>query len=74
MEFIMPTNLAIDDALITEAVAIGGHTTKKAAVTIALKEYIERHKQQKIIELFGTIDYSKDYNYKKSRMRKKKKT
>lgn len=67
----MSTNLAIDDSLINEAVAIGGHRTKKAAVTTALKEYIERHKQQKIIELFGTLDYLEDYNYKKLRQDKR---
>lgn len=68
----MATNLAIDDNLITEAVAVGGHATKKAAVTTALQEYIERHKQQKIIELFGTLDYEKGYDYKKNRVRPKK--
>ena len=68
----MATNLALDDDLITEAVALGGHTTKKAAVTTALQEYIERHKQQKILELFGSLDYQKDYDYKKMRLNKKK--
>jgi hypothetical protein len=61
----MATNLAIDDRLIREAVIVGHHHTKKAAVTAALQEYILHHKQQKIINLFGTIDYSSDYNYKK---------
>ena len=68
----MSTNLAIDDTLINEAVAAGGHQTKKAAVTAALEEYIQRHKQQKIIELFGTLDYQKNYDYKKIRARQKK--
>lgn len=36
------TNLAIDDKLILEAQRIGGHRTKKSAVTEALKEYIQR--------------------------------
>jgi len=70
----MATNLAIDENLINEAVAVGGHSTKKAAVTTALQEYIERHKQQKIIELFGTLDYEKGYDYKKTRVRHKKTT
>lgn len=68
----MSTNLAIDDALINEAVAVGGHRTKKAAVTSALEEYIQRHKQQKILELFGTLDYQKNYDYKKLRSRQKR--
>lgn len=70
----MPTNLAIDDALINEAVAVGGHSTKKAAVTIALQEYILRHKQQKILKSFGTIDYYSNYDYKQHRSRVKKGT
>jgi len=63
----MPTNLAIDDSLIEEAVKIGRHTTKKSAVTTALKEYIERRKQQEIVSQFGAIDYDPSYNYKKQR-------
>ena len=34
----MPTNLAIDDKLIEEARRVGGHGTKKQAVTAALDE------------------------------------
>lgn len=65
----MPTNLAIDDALIQEAVRIGHHKTKKAAVTIALSEYIQRRKQQEILSLFAMIDYDPAYDYKQQRTR-----
>ena len=67
----MPTNLAIDDRLIEEARRIGHHTTKKeAADPVALDEYIRRAaKQMQILELFGTIDYHKDYDYKANRRR-----
>lgn len=63
----MPTNLAIDDRLIDEARRIGNHKTKKAAVSAALQEYIDRHKQMEILKLFGTIDYDPAYDYKKTR-------
>jgi Arc/MetJ family transcription regulator len=63
------TNLAIDDRLIEEARRVGGHTTKKAAVTAALDEYIRRRKQRDILKLFGTIDYDSDYDYKANRRR-----
>ncbi|MGA8830982.1 MAG: type II toxin-antitoxin system VapB family antitoxin [Desulfomonilaceae bacterium] len=66
----MATNLAIDDQLIVEAQAIGGAKTKKAVVTEALKEYIQRRKQVQIISLFGTVDYDPDYDYKKTRSRR----
>lgn len=63
----MATNLAIDDALLEEARKIGGHKTKKAAVSQALEEYIQRRKQQEILSLFGTVDYDPDYDYKEQR-------
>jgi Arc/MetJ family transcription regulator len=63
----MPTNLAIDDRLIDEAVRLGRHRTKKDAVNAALDEYIRRRKQQRILSLFGTIDYDETYDYKRQR-------
>lgn len=67
----MPTNLAIDDRLITEAQKLGRHRTKKDAVTAALDEYIQRRKQQDILPLFGTIEYRRNYDYKTERSRKR---
>ncbi|GAB6286766.1 MAG: hypothetical protein STSR0009_29690 [Methanoregula sp.] len=66
----MATNLALDDRLIHEALAIGGAKTKKAAVTEALEEYIQRRKQVRITSLFGEVDYDPDYDYKKLRSRR----
>lgn len=66
----MATNLAIDDRLIEEAVRAGGHRTKKAAVTKALEEYIQRRKQEQITELFGTIEFDPKYDYKAARRRR----
>lgn len=63
----MATNLAIDDTLIEEAKQIGHHKTKKAAVTVALQEYIQRHKQAEMVKLFGKIEFDKNYDYKKQR-------
>ena len=67
----MPTNLALDDQLIEEARKLGGHKTKKEAVTKALEEYVRRRQQLKIIELFGTIDFDPDYDYKKERKKRR---
>jgi Arc/MetJ family transcription regulator len=63
----MATNLAIDDELIDEARRVGGHTTKKQAVTVALEEYVARRKQLAVLNLFGTIDFDKGYDYRRSR-------
>jgi hypothetical protein len=67
----MPTNLALDDRLIDEARRVGGHSTKKEAVTVALEEYVARHKQLAVLDLFGTIDFDKIYDPCKSRKRDK---
>ncbi len=65
----MATNLQIDDRLITRAVKLGGHRTKKAAVTKALIEYINHLEQEKIVSLFGSVEFDPKYNYKKQRTR-----
>jgi Arc/MetJ family transcription regulator len=66
----MATNLQIDDHLLTRAQRVGGLKTKKATVTQALEEYIQRREQTKITELFGTIDYDSQYDYKAGRKRR----
>jgi hypothetical protein len=66
----MATNLALDDRLIDEARKLGGHKTKKAAVTAALAEYVARHKQLQIVNLFGQIEVDPQYDYKAQRQRK----
>ena len=63
----MPTNLPIDDRLITEARAVGGHKTMKEAVTAALEEYIKRRKQRGILDLVGQVAYDPAYDYKTAR-------
>jgi Arc/MetJ family transcription regulator len=63
----MATTLVLDDQLIEEAKRVGRHRTKKAAVIRALKEYIQRRKQQGILSLFGTIDWDHEYRYKELR-------
>jgi Arc/MetJ family transcription regulator len=66
----MATNLQLDDRLIRQAVALGGHRTKKAAVTQALADYIRHLQQERIVGLFGTVDFDPAYDYKKQRGRR----
>ena len=65
----MATNLQIDDKLITKAVRLGGHRSKKAAVTQALTEYIHHIEQERILSLFGSVKYDPKHDYKKQRAR-----
>ncbi len=63
----MATNLALDNRLLDMALEVGGFKSKKDTVNAALKEFIERHKQLEIIELFGQMPADKDYDYKEGR-------
>ncbi|WP_353930827.1 type II toxin-antitoxin system VapB family antitoxin [Okeanomitos corallinicola TIOX110] len=66
----MITNLEIDEKLIKEALELSGYSDQNALIAEALKQYIKNRKHQEIIELFGTIEYEDDYNYKQQRYRK----
>lgn len=65
----MATNLDIDPGLLERAVKISGERTKTAAVTRALREYVARHEQRRIVELFGTLDWDDRYDHKAERFR-----
>jgi len=67
---VVPTNLALDDRLIREAVVAGRHKTKKDAVDTALREYIQSCKRLRILDWVGKVDYYEDYDHKKHRSRK----
>ena len=66
----MATNLSIDPKLLDHALEVSGEKTKKAAVTIALKEFIARREQKRLLELFGNLDWDSGYDYKAERTRK----
>lgn len=61
--------MSIDNNLLLPAQKIAGIKTKKDAGNQALREFIKRRKQEEIIQLFGQIEYSKDYDYKGMRSR-----
>ncbi|MEI6054649.1 MAG: type II toxin-antitoxin system VapB family antitoxin [Lentisphaerota bacterium] len=65
----MATNLLLDDTLINQAVKIGHHRSKRAAVTAALNEYVAHKRQQDIKDLFGSMSFDESYDYKKARNR-----
>lgn len=67
----MATNLNLDDRLIEKVRRVGGHRTKKDAVTAAMEEYLRRREQVKLIDLFGKIDFDPGYDYKAERRRKR---
>jgi Arc/MetJ family transcription regulator len=64
------TNLAIDAKLLEEAVEVSGARTKRAAVTLALEEFIARRRQAKLRQLFGQLEWASDCDYKAERSRR----
>lgn len=65
----MATNLDLDPALVARVLEVSGARTKKAAVTLALQEFLARRERLKIVDLFGTLDWDDSYDYKAERSR-----
>jgi hypothetical protein len=65
----MATNLDLDPQLVERALALSGEATKRAAVTSALREFIARREQKRLLELFGQLDWDVEFDYKRERSR-----
>lgn len=65
----MATNLAIDPVLLKKALELGGEKTTKATVNKALREFIARREQARLLELFGALDWDDKFDYKRDRSR-----
>ena len=66
----MATNLALDPALIDRAVAVSGEASKKAAVTLALKEFIALREQARFAEILGKLEWDDSFDPKAERSRR----
>lgn len=56
----MRTNIDLDEGLVSRGLLISGLRTKKALVNMALKEFIRKNDQKKILELQGKIHWQGD--------------
>ena len=65
----MATNLSLDPELIERALEVSGERTKKAAVTLALREFIARRGQKRLVELMGKLEWDDTFDYKAERSR-----
>jgi Arc/MetJ family transcription regulator len=63
------TNLSIDPELIERALELSGERTKKAAVTKALREFIARRRQKRLLDLMGKLEWDSSYDHKAERQR-----
>lgn len=65
----MATNLALDPKLVERALAVSSEPSKKAAVTLALKEFIACREQCRIVDLLGKLDWDDSFDIKAERNR-----
>lgn len=63
----MTTPLNINEVLLQEAMALDDKKNVDAIVETALREYVQRRQRLKILDLFRTVDYDEDYDYKQQR-------
>jgi Arc/MetJ family transcription regulator len=66
----MATNLSLDPDLIERVLELSGERTKKAAVTRALKEFVARRTQKRLLELMGKLEWDEAFDYKAERARR----
>jgi len=60
----------LDPKLLDQVLELSGEPTRKAAVTLALQEFIARREQRRVLELMGKLDWDASFDYKAERSRK----
>lgn len=65
----MATKVSIDSGLLKKALAVSGERTKKAVVTLALREFIARRESRRLVALFGKFVWDPAYDFKAERSR-----
>jgi Bacterial antitoxin of type II TA system, VapB len=66
----MVINLALDSDLVERALEVSGERTKEAAIALALREFIARREQGRLIELFGKLEWDMSFDWKAERERR----
>lgn len=66
----MATKLSIDPELLDKALKVGGEKTRKATVNRALREFIARRERERLLGLFGKLDWDDEYDHKRERARR----
>jgi Arc/MetJ family transcription regulator len=63
----MRTNIVIDEKLVKEAMKLANVKTKREAVHVALRRFVQSGRQKRLLDLHGTGGLRRDYDYKKVR-------
>ena len=56
------TNIELEEVLVKETMKLSGIKTIKGVVDFALKEYVRREKQLKLLDLQGAISWEGNLN------------
>jgi hypothetical protein len=65
----MATNVTLDQKLVEKARRLSGEPSGKAAVVRALREFIARREQKRVLELFRQLEWDAGFDYKRERSR-----
>ncbi len=64
---VVRTSIVIDDKLIREVMKLANVTTKREAVDIALRRFVQASRQRRLLSLRGAGGIWPGYDYKRSR-------
>ncbi len=63
----MRTNIVLDDKLVKEAMKLANVKTKREAVHLALRRFVQSSRQKRLLDLYGDSGIRRGYDYKKTR-------
>ncbi|MGZ5095324.1 MAG: type II toxin-antitoxin system VapB family antitoxin [Burkholderiales bacterium] len=63
----MRTNIVLDEKLVKEAMKLANVKTKREAVHLALRRFVQSGRQKRLLDLYGDGGVRKSYDYKKTR-------
>ncbi|MCX7064749.1 MAG: type II toxin-antitoxin system VapB family antitoxin [Proteobacteria bacterium] len=66
----MAKKLSLDSKLVDAALEVSGESTRQAADTRALEEFIARRRNQRLLELMGKLKWDTGYHHKAERFRR----
>lgn len=63
----MRTNIVLDEKLVREVMKLANVKTKREAVDVALRRFVQTGRQRRLLALRGTGGIRADYDYKQAR-------
>ena len=63
----MRTNIVLDEKLVKQAMKLANVKTKREAVHVALRRFVQSGRQKRLLELHGDGGVRKGYDHKKVR-------